>query len=57
MVNLGLAFDLDLGIPGLETVPDSQAGPGLSEVGLISDQTVLILLTEPWVRPEGEHGV
>ena len=32
-------------------MPDSQAGPGLNEAGLISDQTEPILLTEPWLRP------
>ena len=51
-----LTCDLDLGIPGQETVPDLQAGPGLSEAGLISDQTASISLTAPWLRPEGEPG-
>ena len=51
-----LTCDLDLGIPGQGTVPDLQAGPGLSEAGLISDQTASVSLTAPWLRPEGEPG-
>ena len=35
---------------------DSQAGPRLSEAGLVYDQTEMILLTAPWIRPEGENG-
>ena len=51
-----LTSDLDLGIPGQETVPDLQAGPGLSEAGLISDQTESISLTALWLWHEGEPG-
>ena len=50
-----ITCDLDLGEPGQETEPD-QAGPGLNEAGLISDQIASILLTVPWLRPEGEPG-